>query len=373
LPVAATVAACSAAGPPRPASEGPPTRVAAAPAHEEPLAITYFASGTVRGRNTAVLTSKTTGYVRNVLVRPGDTVTSGQVLAELEANDLRAGVARARAGLEQAVEGRVEAEHALQAAQAAAKVAQTTHDRMKQLLAERAIAQQKFDDEEASYRAAIAQEGVARARLNAVTSSIDEAKAGLAESQATLGYSKIVAPFAGRVLERRVDPGALAAPGTPLLVVADEGMLRVEAAVEESRAPDVKVGDSATVQANALPAPLVGSVSEIVPSVDVASRAFLVKIDLPEGTTLRPGTFARVGFHVGTQPRLVVPTTAVNELGSLERVFVVQGDTARLRMVTFGDVQPPWVEVLSGLSPDESVVTQPPPALRDGSRVLVER
>jgi RND family efflux transporter MFP subunit len=344
-----------------------------APAHEEALAVTYFASGTVRGRNTAILTSKTTGYVRSVLVHPGDTVTSGELLAELEANDLRAGVARARAGLDQAAEARLEAESALEAARAHAEVARTTHERTKQLLAERAIPQQKYDEEEASFRAAVAQEGVARARLRAVTSSIDEAKAGLAESQAMLGYSRIVAPFAGRVLERRVDPGALATPGSPLFVVADEGMLRVEAAVEESRAADVKIGDTATIATDALPAPVIGKVSEIVPSVDVASRAFLVKIDLPEGTALRPGTFARVGFRLGTRARLVVPTTAVNEIGSLDRVFVVQGDTARLRMVTIGEAEPPWTEVLSGLSPDERVVAAPPASLRDGNRIEVER
>lgn len=374
LLAATTAAACSAAGPQHAAIEGPPTRVAVASAHEEPIAVTYLASGTVRGRNTAVLTSKTTGYVRSVLVRPGDTVTTGQVLAELEANDLRAGVARARAGLDQAMAGRVEAQNGLEAAQAAAKAAATTHERMKQLLADRAIAQQMYDDEEARWRNATAQEEMARARLRAATSGIEEAKAGLAEIQATLGYSRILAPFAGRVIERRVDPGALAAPGSPLVTIADEGMLRVEAAVEESRALDVKLGDAATIQSDALPAPVTGRVSEIVPSVDVGARAVLVKIDLPDGTTtLRSGTFARVGFRVGTRPRLVVPTTAVTSLGALDRVFVVQQNEARLRMITLGDAQPPWTEVLSGLSPDESVVTRPPPALRDGSRVEVAR
>jgi len=336
--------------------------------------VTYVTSGTVRGKNTAVLTSKTTGYVRTVLVRPGDVVSAGQPLAELEANDLRAGVARARAGLDQAFEGRMEAENALAAAQAAAKVAGATHGRMKQLLDERAIPRQKYDEEEARFQGAVAQEQIARARLRAVSSSIDEAKAGLAETQATLGYSRIVAPFAGRVLERRVDPGALAAPGTPLLVIADEGLLRVEAPVEESHAAAVKLGDEASVEVEGLPSPLAGTVSEIVPSVDVAARAFLVKIDLPRSApALRPGTFARVGFATGTEPRLVVPTTAVTSMGSLDRVFVVEGDVAHLRMITQGDVQPPWTNVLSGLSPGENVVAVAPAFLRDGSRVVVER
>lgn len=368
---AASLTACSAPGPQHSPAEGPPTRVTLTTAHAETLAVDYLASGTVRGRNTATLTSKTLGYVRAVLVRPGDTVSVGQVLAELEANDSRASVARSRAGLAQAMQGRFEAQSALDAAQSAAGVARATHERMEQLLAAGAIPRQRFDNEDAAWKSAVAQEEIARARLRAVASNIDEARADLAANQATLEYSRIVAPFAGRVLERRVDAGALAAPGTPLFVVVDDGQLRVEAAVDESRSSDVKVGDSASIETAALGGQVEGKVSEIVPSVDVASRAFLAKVDLPEDARLRPGTFARVRFRVGSRPRLVVPSSAVSALGSLERVFVVQGDTARLRMVTLGHTQPPWVEVLTGLSPDERVVSAAPPQLRDGGRVTV--
>lgn len=349
-----------------------PIRVAVASAHEEPIAVMVRASGTVRGRNTATLTSKTTGYVRDIRVRPGDMLEKGQVLAELEAKDVRADVARARAGLERTRQAKTEAENALEFARFNAKAAKTTHERFVKLLADRAISRQQYDDEETRYRGALAQEGIARARLRAVTSEIDEAQAGVAASQATLGYAQIVAPFAGRVLERRVDPGALATPGMPLFVVADEDLLRVEAAVDESHAPDVHVGDEAEVVIGGMP-PMTAKVSEVVPSVDVASRAFTVKLDLPQGTTVRPGTFARVGFRLGTHPRLVVPTTAVSSFGALDRVFVVEGDAARLRMITLGETQGPFSEVLSGLSPNETVVTSPPPELRDGARVEVQR
>lgn len=374
LPSAVLLVSC-ASGERRHAASEPapaPVHVAVGAAHEEPLAVTYRASGTVRGRNTAILTSKTTGYVRAVRVKPGDTVTAGQVLADLEANDIRAGVARARAGLDRSMEARAEAENALEVARAASKAAKTTHERFVKLLADRAISQQQYDDEEMRWRSAVGQEEIARARLRAVTSGIDEAKAGLAESQATLGYAQITAPFAGRILERRVDPGVLASPGMPLLVVADEGMLRVEAAVEESHAADVKVGDEASIELEGTPA-ATGKVSEIVPSVDVASRAFLVKIDLPQGLTARAGTFARVGFRIGTRPRLVVPTTAVTAFGALDRVFVLEGDVARLRMITRGEAQGPFTEVLSGLAANERVVSAPPAELRDGARVEVKQ
>jgi multidrug efflux pump subunit AcrA (membrane-fusion protein) len=351
--------------------EGPeasPVAVMLTGAHEEKLDTLYRASGTVRGRTTAVLTSKTTGYVRSVDVRPGDRVHAGQVLAVLEANDSAASVRRARAGFDQSMESRSEAENGLLAAQAALRIAKSTHERVVALFANHTIAQQELDEADARLRGATAQEEMARARLRASSSRIDQAKAEVGEAQATLDYARITAPFAGQVIERRIDPGNLASPGMPLLVVEQEGKLRVETAVEESRAASVALGDTATVEIESLGHPVIGTVGEIVPTVDVASRAFLVKVDLPEDLhDLRPGMFARVGFRVGTRPRLVVPTTAITSSGALDRVFAAQGDRLRLRMVTLGEKQGPWTEVLSGLAPGERVVAAPSPALRDGA------
>lgn len=355
---------------PHPAPEGAPVSLNVATAHVESLPVVYRASGTVRGRNTAILTSKTTGYVRAVRVRPGDRVTAGQSLVQLEANDVRASVARARAGLDQSTEVRTEAENALEAARVAAKVAQSTYDRAVILFKDNAIAQQQYDEAEAHWRGAAAQEKMAQARLRSVSSGIDEAKAALSEAQATLGYADITAPFTGRVLERRVDPGTLASPGMPLLVVSDEEALRVEAAVEESYVDAVKIGAEASVEIETLSGPLVGTVGEVVPSVDVSSRAFLVKIDLPaDSVSLRTGTFARVSFPIGTKARLVAPTTALTSFGALDRVFVVDGARARLRMITRGEAQGPWTEILSGLSAGETLVAAPPAELRDGTPV----
>jgi RND family efflux transporter MFP subunit len=305
-----------------------------------------------------------------VHVHSGDPVTAGQRLVELEANDVRSSVARARAGLGQSNEAKAEAESALEATRAAAKLAKSTFDRTSALIKAGAVAQQQYEDAEARWKGAVAQELMAEARVRSVASSIDEARASLGEAQATLGYADIVAPFAGRVLERRVDPGTLASPGMPLLTLADEGTLRVEAAVEESHVYDVKVGDEVTVEIETIGKPLIGKVGEVVPSVDVASRAFLVKIDLPaDAGTLRPGTFARVSFRIAVRPRLVVPTTALTSFGALDRVFVLDGGHARMRMVTRGEAQGRWTEVLSGLDPKETVVAAPPADLRDGTPV----
>jgi multidrug efflux pump subunit AcrA (membrane-fusion protein) len=338
-------------------------------AHEENLATLYRSSGTVRGRTTAVLTSKTTGYVRAIDVRPGDTVRAGQVLALLEANDSTAGVRRARAGFDQSLESRTEADNRLRAAQAALRVAQATQQRISALYANGSVPQQEYDESEARLQAALAEEQAAQARLRSSSARIAQAKAEVGEAQASLDDARITAPFAGQVIERRIDPGNLALPGTPLLVLEQAGTLRVETAVEESHAASVALGDGALVEIEALPQPVNGRVAEIVPTVDAASRAFVVKIDLPgERAGLRPGMFARVGFRVSSRPRLVVPTTAITKHGALDRVFATDGERLRLRMVTLGEAQGPWTEVLSGLSTGEQIVAAPTRLVTDGAR-----
>ncbi len=361
--------ACGHAEAPHPGLEAAAVSVTVARAHEEALPNLYHASGTVRGRTTTTVTSKTMGYVRAIHVHSGDRVKAGDKLVDLEANDVRASVARARGALGQAQEAKLEAEGALVAARAASRLAKTSYDRAVVLLADKAIPPAQFDEAEARWHGARAQEQMAEARVRTVSSTIEQAQAGLGEASATLGYAGITAPFAGRILERRVEPGALAAPGTPLLVLADETGLRVEASVEESRAGDVKLGDDVDVTLGSAK-PVRAKVGEIVPDIDVGSRAFLVKIDLPpEAGAIRTGSFARVAFRVGSAPRLVVPTSAISSLGALDRVFVVEGERARLRMITRGEASGPFTEVLTGLASGEEVVATPDASLRDGAKV----
>jgi RND family efflux transporter MFP subunit len=348
-----------------------PIPVAAATAHQGSLAELYLASGTVRGRTTITLTSKTSGYVRAVLVRAGDRITAGQVLVDLEANDVRAGISRGRAELDHAIESRAEAASAVEAARIAADLAKTTRDRVDKLFAGGAVTRQEYDEVDSKWHGASAQLAMAEARMRAASSGIDVARAGLAEIQATLDYARVVAPFTGRVVERRIDPGALASPGAALLVLDDEASLRVEALVEESRGAAFHLGDAVTIAIG--DATLTGKIGELSPSVDIAARGFLAKIDLDGKPELRPGAFARVGFRVGDRSRLVVPSSSISAAGALDRVFVVDRGVARLRMITVGERQGTWTEVLSGLAATEQVVTEPPLELRDASPVEVRR
>lgn len=114
-------------------------------------------------------------------------------------------------------------------------------------------------------------------------------------------------------------------------------------------------------------------VGEIVPSVDAASRSYIVKIDLPPLANLRSGMFGRAFFPLGARKVVTVPAGAVIERGQLQSVFVVEEGAARTRMVTTGKREPDAIEVLSGLSEGEKVVSPVPAGLSDGARVEVRQ
>ena len=359
-------------GAPQAHAQGPALVLETAPVKREAFTALYRASATLRGRNTAVITAKTTGYVKRLFVKPGQQVRAGQLLVLLESKELQAGVRRARGAIVEAEEAQVEASNAVHAASANLSIAKLGFERSQKLLKHAAVAQHEYDQTEAQHRAVTAQKAMAEARKLGIGARIEQARAELMQAEANLAYTRVTAPFAGRVIEQKLDPGNLAAPGTPLLVLEQEGRFRAEATVEESLVGKLKVGGTAMVELEHLGHPLEGTISEVVPSVDVGSRAFLVKVELPEtvaGATLQPGLYAKVSFRQGGSQRIAVPERAIRPLGQLDRVFVVADGRANARLVTLGERQNGRVEVLSGLDAGETVAVAPPATLRDGQPV----
>jgi RND family efflux transporter MFP subunit len=186
-------------------------------------------------------------------------------------------------------------------------------------------------------------------------------------------YAKLAAPFSGVVVTRSVEPGNLATPGTPLLTVEQEGLYRLEASVDESKLASVRVGQAVEAVLEATGKKLNARVSEIVPSVDAASRTYIVKLDLPATPNLRTGMFGRAIFPLGLQKVVAVPLAALMERGQLQSVFVVEDSVAHTRLVTTGRRTSDAVEVLSGLNAGEKVVLPVPVGLQDGARVEVRQ
>jgi RND family efflux transporter MFP subunit len=311
------------------------------------------------------------GYVREVKVQTGDRVRPGQLLVTLDTRDLDVSSRRAEAAREE-VRGAVpEADSAMASAKANLDLAQLTFGRMQDLFQKTSISNQEFDEVSAKLKAAQATFEMARARRAQVSSKLAQLDQEVRSTEVTRSYAHVLAPFAGVVVSRSVEPGSLALPGAALFTIEREGAYRLEASVEESRLAAIRIGQPVSVTLDSIDRTIDARVSEIVPAVDAASRAYTVKIDLPAVLAIRSGVFGRAGFQLGSRSLLAIPAGAVTERGQLQSILVADSGIARTRLITAGQKVKDRVEVLSGLSAGEKVIFPVPQGLADGARVEV--
>ncbi len=261
---------------------------------------------------------------------PGQLVTNGELLLQLDAHEIQA-------RLDQATAARQQAESDLK--------------RATDLMQQKILSQSEFDNTQSKFRIATAAE---------------------AEAKTMLDYTVIVAPFDGVITRKLADVGDLAAPGKALLQMENPDTLRFEADVPEALIGNVKLGDKLTVRIAAVTNDITGTVAELSPTADSNSRTYLVKLDLPGATGLRSGQFGRVSVPVGEVSAIRVPAAAVIQRGQMELVFVVVGNHAQLRLVKTGNRVGDEIEVVSGLDSGEQVVTEGAAALTDGQPVTVK-
>ncbi len=291
---------CSRHHAPPPPETGPAVRVQTVPVQLRQLADTYDAVGTVRPKTSATVAAKVMAAIREVAVRTGDRVTAGQVLAQLDDRDLRAEYDRAEADF----------------------------DRFRALLDKQAATRAEFEAVQARYQVA----------------------------GTMLSYATLTAPLTGVVAQKLCEAGDLAAPGQPLFVIEQADAYRLEAQVPDRLAGRVAVGQTWPVTVDATGETCVGTVAEVVPAADPASRSVTVKVDLACRQPLQSGLFGRAALPVGQRPALHVPANAVRERGQLTYVFVAHEGQARMRLVKTGKKQDDAVEILSGLQAGEQVI-----------------
>ena len=199
-------------------------------------------------------------------------------------------------------------------------------------------------------------------------SGVDSARAASEAAGTTESFARVTAPFDGVVTEKMVEPGNMAAPGTPLMRVEDTRGFRLEVRVDESRVGQMSIGASVPVSLDAgaggATATITGTVTEIGRAVDADTRAFLVKVTLPETAGLRSGMFGRARFEGRARCALTVPAGALVRHGQVSSVFVVEKGVARLRLVNVNGT-----EILAGLSEAETVIVSPSANVTDGRRV----
>lgn len=301
----------------------------------------YEATGTVRSDRTSIIASRVMGTVTSLNVKEGEMVPSGTLLLTLDDTDARQ---RVRA-----------AAMAVEAARQNKSLAEATWKRYQGLFDRQVISRQEMDQVQVGKKVAEAE--------------YERAMAMAEEAGTYLSFTRIAASDPGVVTVKHIDAGSMASPGMPLLTIEGIGDAYVEVHADEGFAGRIKAGMAVEVIIDALKKNLNGTVREVLPDIDPRTRTFTVKIDIPE-KNLRTGLFTRVRIPVGSRELLAVPAGAIVRRGQLSGVYVVGKEgVLTYRLIKEGPMTGSGIEVLSGLSAGERIVTEGAEKAVDGGIV----
>jgi membrane fusion protein (multidrug efflux system) len=288
------------------------------------------AVGTLKAADRTEISARVLATIEAVKVRAGSMVKEGDTLVVLDRRALETQLSQARA--------------ALAAASAAVDAAENDYRRTDQLYRRQVASRAEFDQ--------------ATEKVKVTRAQLKSAQDALTEAEVLLSYTTITAPKPGMIVDRLAEPGDMARPGEPLLVLYDPKSLRLEVPVVEKLAVNLKVGDKLQVHIDARNRDVQAVVDEIVPQAEAASRSFLVKLRLPRSDDLFEGMFGRLLIPVGERRHLCLLTAAIQTIGQLQFVEVIGPDGLKhRRLIKTGRLgDPGHVEVLSGLEKGELVV-----------------
>lgn len=306
--------------------------VEAAVAVEKPLNVTLNTVGTLQANESADIKTEVAGQVKAVYFTEGAIVHEGDPLVELDDRIYAAEYKQAEANL---------------------KLAKQNYERAQSLSRTGAASQRTYDDAVATLRQAEA--------------AFDLAKTKLEKSQ-------IMAPFNGSVGLRKISPGDYLAIGSDIVTISDASVIKVDFSIPENNASLLRVGQEVELDLDAIPGrKFIGHVYAIDPKIDVNGRAIALRalVPNPDGA-LKPGYFARVFLVLGRKEKAVmIPESAIIPVGQDQFVYVVEEGKAKMVKVEPGIRFASEVEILSGVTAGQSVITAGQIKVHDGADVMV--
>lgn len=351
-------AGCSGSG------EGPPSdqaraAVEVAPAQVRDVPERYEFLGTVEAVQRVELRARVTGYITSVGFEEGAVVDADQVLYEIDTRPLRASQRSASASVR-----RTKAQ---------------LDEARRQLAREEKLRAADVNSEQDVQ--------TAQAEVDALEGEIAAQRANLQQAKLDVGYSKIRAPFRGRIGERLADVGELVGEGvsTLLAVVIQEdpvfvrfspaererrAMLALEPALEELGGDEVAV---TLTLSDASSYPETGRLAFVDNVVDTATRALTYKAVFPNAEkTLKPGESVVAHIDLEAGERVVIPAVAVASVQDVDYVYVVdESAVAHYREVELGSTIEGLRIVHEGLEAGEKVITRGLQRVADGATVEV--
>jgi len=354
-----------------------PNRQAAAPAAKEARELkvstasiegrtverTIEAIGTLAGWDEVVISSEAAGTVREIKADLGDRVRKGQALAVLDQREARLGFEQARAAHQTSLK-------VLEREKATLEEAKKNHTRYEELFKREMVSASQYDD--------------MRTRLDVATAQFHQAESGVAEAEARLSLSEkrlsdtvIKSPIDGEVSRKVLSAGEYINEKAQAFTVVSTGTLKFKGTVAEASAPKVRAGQEVLVTVEAFKGrAFKGRLTRISPSVDVRTRTLEVEASVPnQNGTLKPGFFARGMISAQKEGNVAfVPESAVYSFIGINKVFVIEGQTAKERMVAVGANDKGFVEISGeGIKPGQTVATSNLANLFEGAVITIQK
>jgi RND family efflux transporter MFP subunit len=308
--------------------------------------------GNLQAYSDSPIYARTNGYLKKWYVDIGGRAKAGQLLAEIETPEVDQELDQARADLN--------------TARANYRLSEITAARYADLLKTDSVSKQDVDN--------------ANGDFEAKKATVASAESNVRRLQELQSFEKVYAPFDGVITARNTDIGHLinsgaGTPATELFHIAAIQTLRVYVNVPQDYSQSAHVGLKADLEFQEFPGRrFQGTLVRTADAIDVASRTLLVEVDVDNRNgELLPGAYAQVHLKVPTTVRtLVLPVSAlIFRSQGLQVGTVDHNNRTVLRSVTLGRDMGSTAEVVSGLSPDDMVITNPPDSLIDGEEVRI--
>ena len=392
-------------------AEAAPIAVATAVAQAREVPSFIQATGSLIADETSDVASQASGQVIATPVGVGAFVRQGDVLARLNDRDARLRLQQAQSGVTQAVAGVRQAEarlglrpggnfdavtipevraagSGLEQAQAELRLAEANERRYRALVETGDVAVSVYEQFRTQRDTARARVNSARQQLEAATNTarqsnqaiqtaeaaVEASRAQVAIAQKAVADTIIRAPYAGYVSNRPIAVGEYVTPSSIVATVLRTNPLKLQLQVAEAEAPFINSGMGVSLEVEAhRNRKFAGQVIAVNPAIDPVSRAATIEAAIENSdNSLRSGMFATARVvRAGGNRAVFVPRAAVlsDQNTQSYRVFVIQGDTAKLRVVQIGTEEGDTIQILSGVNADEVVATSNLQQLFEGAKV----
>ncbi len=369
------------------------------------------ATGSLAADESSDVASQTSGQVVSTPVNIGAFVRQGAVLARLNDRDARLRLRQSQAAVQQAITGVRQAEARLglgpngrfdastipevrsaaaayDSALAQQRLAEANARRYAELVETGDVARSVYDQYRTQADTARAQAASAKQQLemainqarqnnqaiSTAQAAVESARAQVAISQKAVEDTVIRAPYSGYVSARPIAVGEYVTPASVVATILLTNPLKLEMQVPELHAPHLRPGMAVSLTVDAYrDRQFAGTITAINPAIDPASRSITVEASVQNpDNALRSGMFvsARITMPGGSQSIFVPREAVVNDQNTNSyRVFVIDGTTARLRVVQIGDQESGMIQILSGVQPNEEVATSNLQQLYEGAKV----